>query len=99
MSALSVPAQSFSLTGETVEFHRTSESGSPVTTTHCKACGTRVCAQSAGNTALMNVFAATLDEIENYRPISNVYLCDAAAWIDPPEALFNFQKMPERPKR
>jgi len=47
----------------------------------------------------MNVFAATLDEIENYRPISNVYLCDAAAWIDPPEALFNFQKMPERPKR
>ena len=99
VSAFSVPAESFSLQGETTAFRRTAESGHLVTTTHCASCGARVCAQSAGNTALVNVFAATLRDVAAYTPISNVYLSEAAHWVTPPAAPVNFDRMPERPKR
>lgn len=97
VSAFSVPAETFSATGETRPFFRTSETGHRVTTTHCATCGGRVFAQSEGNTALINIFAATLDDPATFRAISNVYLSEAAAWIEPPPARFNFRKMPERP--
>lgn len=99
VSAFSVPAESFEVRGETTRFLRRSDSGHLVTTTHCAACGSRVHAQSAGNTALMNIFAATLDDVTIFRPLSNVYLSEAAAWVDPPAVRFNFPKMPHRPER
>jgi len=94
VSAFSVPADSFEITGETVEFERTAGTGHVVTTSHCAGCGSRIRAQSAGARHLMNVFASTLDDDSNYMPISNVYLSEAVGWIDPPFAKFNFQKMP-----
>jgi hypothetical protein len=96
VSAFSVPAESFKATGETVAFQRTSESGHVVTTTHRSWCGSRVHAQSAGATHLMNVFASTLVDASHFKPISNVYLSEAAHWIEPAELPFNFQKMPQR---
>ncbi|MDE0878666.1 MAG: GFA family protein [Sphingomonas bacterium] len=94
VSAFSVPADSFRVTGQTVDFRRLAEAGHEVTTTHCAACGSRVHAQSAGATHLMNVFASTLADPSGYLPISNVYLSEAAHWIEPPQAKFNFAKMP-----
>lgn len=51
-------------------------------------------AQSAGNTSIVSIFAATLLEPDVFRPVANVYLSEAASWIEPPPALFNFQRMP-----
>lgn len=96
VSAFSVPADCFSIDGPVVRFLRRSESGHTVTTTHCASCGSRICAQSAGATHLMNIFAATLSDDANYVAISNVYLSEAARWTVVPEAPFNFQKMPSR---
>lgn len=96
VSAFSVPAGSFVATGEAIAFRRDSEAGHIVTTTHCAVCGSRVHAQSAGATHLINVFATTMSDASNFVPISNVYLSEAARWITPPEAPFNFPKMPQR---
>ena len=95
VSAFSVPADSFSMTGETVGFRRTAEAGHGVTTWHCAACGSRMCAQSDGAPHLINVFAATLSDPSRFVPISNVYLSEAAPWIVIPDARFNFPKMPQ----
>lgn len=97
VSAFSVPAASFTVQGDTVSFFRESETGHRVTTTCCAHCGGRVYAQSAGAVALVNIFAATLADPTTFRAISNVYLSEAASWIEPPPATFNFPKMPERP--
>ncbi len=98
VSAFSVPAESFELAGEIIEFRRQSDSGHVVVTAHCAACGSRIHAQSAGATKIRTVFASTLADPSQFRPVSNVYLSEAAPWIDPPDALFNFAKMPEKPK-
>lgn len=96
VSAFSVPVDSFVAKGETIAFQRISDAGHIVTTTHCANCGSRVHAQSAGATHLVNVFAATMANSSGFVPISNVYLSEAAAWITPPDAPFNFPKMPQR---
>ncbi len=95
VSAFSVPAQCFNLTGGTVSFRRNAESGYEVVTTHCANCGSRVYAQSKGATHLVNVFATTLDDASCFKPVSNVYVSEAAHWIDPPETVINFAKMPQ----
>ena len=95
VSAFSVPAESYEVTGETVKFQRTAEAGHVVTTTHCSSCGSRIHAQSAGATHLMNFFATTLADPSTFTPISNVYLSEAAHWIKPPEVPLNFPKMPQ----
>jgi len=94
VSAFSVPAKCVELTGELTVFTRVAASGHQVTTSLCSNCGTRMCAQSAGATHLLNIFAATLNDQTGFAPISNVYLSEAVAWIDPPAAKFNFQEMP-----
>ena len=99
VSAFSVPADSFAVEGATTYFQRISEAGNLVTTWHCAGCGGRVNAQSAGATTIMNVFASTLHDTSKFTAVSNVYLSEAAPWIVPPDAPFNFQKMPERASR
>jgi hypothetical protein len=99
VSAFSIPADSFELVGEIMEFRRRSDSGHWVTTSHCAACGSRIHTQSAGATKIRNIFASTLADSAQFRPVSNVYLSEAAPWIDPPHAMFNFAKMPEKSKR
>jgi hypothetical protein len=94
VSAFSVPAQSFEVIGDTVSYRRSSESGHEVVTTHCAACGSRIHAQSKGATHLMNVFASTLDDPSSFKPVSNVYLSEAVHWIEPPQTLVSFPKMP-----
>jgi hypothetical protein len=96
VSAFSVPVATFSHRGEVGQFQRPTASGNLVTTCHCAACGTRIFAKSTGNIAIVNVFATTLRDPCVFRPVGNVYLSDAANWIDPPPALFNFQTMPPR---
>jgi hypothetical protein len=95
VSAFSVPADSFEMIGDRTTFIRSSASGHLVTTTHCAACGTRIFAQSARASHLVNVFASTLIDSSTFVPISNVYLSEAVEWADPPKARFNFSKMPE----
>ena len=95
VSAFSVLVESFRLNGDTMQFVRTSDAGHLVTTTHCASCGSRVHAQSSGAMHLMNFFASTLTDSSNFVPVSNVYLSEAASWITPPEAQFNFAKMPQ----
>lgn len=95
VSAFSVLAHTFASVGETVSFRRNSEAGHEVITTHCAACGSRVHAQSKGATHLVNIFASTLTDASAYKPVSNVYLSEAAHWIVPPEAVLNFPKMPQ----
>jgi len=97
VSAFSVPAAAFSCQGEIHQFQRQAASGNLVTTSHCAACGARIFAQSTGNTSMVNVLATTLRDASVFRPVGNVYLSEAAPWIEPPPALFNFQKMPPRP--
>ncbi len=95
VSAFSVPANAFDIvTGDVISFSREADSGHTVSTFHCSNCGTRLCAQSDGNKQLMNIFASTLDDASNFEPISNVYLSEAAGWIEPDKKLFNFEKMP-----
>jgi hypothetical protein len=96
VSAFSVPAAAFSCQGKVRRFRRPAASGSLVTTNHCAACGARIFAQSTGNTSIVSVFASTLRDPRVFRPVGNVYLSDAASWIAPPPALFNFQRMPPR---
>lgn len=96
VSAFSVLADSFRSMGETVRFRRQSDAGHSVTTTHCSNCGSRMNAQSSGAAHLINIFASTLTEPSSFVPVSNVYLSEAAAWITPPPAQFNFPKMPHR---
>ena len=96
VSAFSVLAECFQAVGETVCFKRQSDAGYEVATTHCAHCGSRVHAQSSGASYLMNVFASTLSDSSGFIPVSNVYLSEAASWITPPAAEFNFAKMPHR---
>jgi hypothetical protein len=96
VSAFSVPSNSFKAMGETIAFRRISEAGHLVTTSHCAACGSRVHAQSAGAMHLMNVFATSMSDASCFVAISNVYLNEAAPWITPPDAPFNYAKMPHR---
>nr|WP_301332617.1 GFA family protein [Parerythrobacter lacustris] len=95
VSAFSVPAGSVEISGALVRFQRQSDAGHVVTTSHCARCGSRVHAQSAGAAHLLNFFATTLANPDDFRPISNVYLSEAASWIESPKARFNFQRMPE----
>lgn len=95
VSAFSVRVEDFHQTGdETLCFERTSESGLIVRTIHCRHCGSRMFAQSGGNMSIMNIFASTLDDPASFKPISNVYLSEAALWIAPDESLLAFEKMP-----
>jgi len=98
VSAFSVPADGFSAAGERAAFRRASDSGHEVTTWHCAACGTRMFAQSAGATGHINIFASTLADATAFKAISNVYLSEAAPWVEPPPARFNFPKMPAPPE-
>jgi hypothetical protein len=94
VSAFSVPAGTVTFTGETHAYHRNAEAGHRVQTHHCAQCGARIWAQSEGARALVNLFAATLDDPAAFVAVSNVYLSEAAGWITPQPARFNFQKMP-----
>lgn len=94
VSAFSVPARSFELVGETVTFRRQAESGHEVASAHCAACGSRMFAQSGGATHLVNIFASTLTDASTFRPVSNVYVSEAAHWVDLPEAVLDFPGMP-----
>ncbi|MXP30846.1 hypothetical protein GRI94_17395 [Erythrobacter jejuensis] len=94
VSAFSVPSASVEISGETISFTRESDAGNRVRTSSCAHCGTRVFAQSDGAKHLINIFAGTLSDPSGFRPVSNVYLSEAASWIDPPEADFNFPGMP-----
>jgi len=97
VSAFAMPAEHFAFTGDVHPFHRLADSGAKVTTSHCARCGARMFAQSSGNPAHVNIFATTLDDPSAFKAVSNVYLSEAAPWIDPPPARYNFQKMPVRP--
>ena len=94
VSAFSVPAHSVEFAGETVSFKRNSDSGHEVVTTHCETCGARIYAQSRGAANLTNIFASTLEDASNFRPVSNVYLSEAVHWVSSPETIVNFPKMP-----
>ncbi|WP_422394879.1 GFA family protein [Novosphingobium olei] len=94
VSAFSVPAHAFAVSGETMSFRRSSDSGHEVTTAYCGSCGARIHAQSAGARHLMNVFASSLTDPSAFRPIANVYLKEAVGWMDPPETMLNFPGMP-----
>lgn len=95
VSAFSIPADGFAWHGETLSFRRLAEAGAIVTTAHCRDCGSRVFAQSESATHLVNVFASTLSDPSGFVAISNVYLSEAAPWIEPPKAKFNFPGMPK----
>ncbi|MFN2099252.1 GFA family protein [Altererythrobacter sp. MF3-039] len=95
VSAFTVPAESVEISGGLVSFKRQSDAGHEVTTAHCAKCGTRIHAQSAGAKHLLNLFATTLTDPQSFQPISNVYLSEAASWIEPPEARYNFRGMPK----
>ena len=96
VSAFSVPRNSFEITkGDTITFSRKAESGHVVITFLCATCGTRLFAQSEGNKKLVNIFAPTLDDTTHFTAVSNVYLSEAAGWIEPDEKRFNFEKMPK----
>ena len=60
----------------------------------CAVCGTRVHAQSGDNTALLNLFASTLDTPKAFTPISNVYVSEKAPWVTLDPAIPAFEKMP-----
>jgi hypothetical protein len=94
VSAFSVPADSFSIQGPTREIQRRGGSGARVSTYHCAACDARMFAQSARDTSIVSIFASTLRDPSVFRPVGNVYLSEAASWVAPPPALFNFPKMP-----
>lgn len=94
VSAISVPAHSVTVTGERIAFTRTSASGHAVTTSLCAICGTRIHAQSEGNTILLNLFASTLDKPESFTPISNVYVSEKAHWVTLDPDIPAFEKMP-----
>lgn len=96
VSAFSVPKNSFEITmGDTVTFSRKAENGNNVSTFLCVNCGTRLFAKSEGNQNLINIFAPTLDDATHYVAVSNVFLSEAAHWIEPDEKRFNFEKMPK----
>lgn len=95
VTAFSVLSESFEQTGDLICFERIADSGHEVRTYHCADCGTRVFAQSAGALHLTNIFASTLPDQSEFKPISNVFLAEAASWIEPPEAKLNFPGMPE----
>jgi hypothetical protein len=96
VSAFSTPAAAFSYQGEVRQFQRVAASGNLVTTSHCAACGARIFAGSTGNPSIVNVFATSLRDPRIFRPAGNAFLSEAASWIEPPLAIFNFQKMPPR---
>lgn len=95
VTAFSVPAENVEMSGELTRFERHSDAGHRVTTALCAKCGTRIYAQSDGAKHLLNLFASTLADQSSFVPISNVFLAEAAPWIDPPKAKFNFPGMPQ----
>ncbi|WP_297509330.1 GFA family protein [uncultured Caulobacter sp.] len=97
VSAFCVSVEAFAFEGETRPFRRPSDAGHEVTTWLCAACGARMFAESAGATGHMNIFASTLAEPSAFKALSNVYLAEAASWIAPPPARFNFPRMPGPP--
>ncbi len=96
VSAFSVEVRAFKVLGGVQQFRRRAASGGEVTTSHCAACGTRLFAQSTANPPLVSIFATTLRDPRIFRPVGNVYLSEAVAWVEPPAAIFNFQRMPPK---
>jgi hypothetical protein len=46
--------------------------------------------------SVVSIFASTLGDPRLFQPVANVDPSEAASWITPPPALFNFPKMPPR---
>ncbi|MEM7017219.1 MAG: GFA family protein [Pseudomonadota bacterium] len=95
-TAFTVRAKSFNLlSGELIRFARTAGSGNIVQTVRCKHCGTWVYSEREGKTEWISILASTLDNPENFVPISNVYVSHAVPWAYMDSSLMNFNRMPE----
>jgi hypothetical protein len=95
VTAFAVASEAFTLIkGETLTVKRGSESGHEVGTEQCTTCGSRIYAQSAGNRAIANIFASTLDDDSEFVVISNCYVSEAAHWVEVDRSIPSFDKMP-----
>lgn len=92
-SAFCVPIQAFKISGETIAFRRTADSGRTVATHHCARCGTRMYA-GPEETKLAAIFASTLRDSSQFVAIANVYASCVAPWISLPQAFFDVPEMP-----
>lgn len=98
VSAFNMAANSFAPNdAPMVAFKRPSDAGHEVTTRSCAQCGTRLFAQSAGNRAIVGIFAATLDDPSLFAPAANVYVAEAAPWAIIDQTLLSFRRMPPKP--
>ncbi len=92
-TAVAVPADQATVTGETRVNSLTSDRGTPVHRHHCAACGAYVYGISEGfQAAAFN--AVTLDDASWVRPEMEVYASSAQPWSKLDSGLPAFERLP-----
>jgi hypothetical protein len=93
ITAVAVPDPTLSITGDTADFTKKSDSGQTIRNTFCPVCATTVCTHPSGLPGLALIRAGTLDDPTAVAPQINMYVACAPAWDRPPEGLASFPGM------
>lgn len=92
-TAVAVPRDTVTVTGETRENTLTSDRGTPVHRHHCSSCGAYVYGISDGFSATA-FNAVTLDDASWIKPEMEVYTASAQPWANMNPELPKFEKLP-----
>ena len=92
---LFVSATGITVTGETLEFQHTSDSGSTMTKINCAKCGSPTFGRNSNRDGILTLRAGTVDQKELIKPAGYVYCENAipSTVMDP--ALNQFKTMPK----
>lgn len=103
VGALAVPVDALTVTGDYREYACAGDSGNRVHRAFCSRCGSTLLARTTRIPAMRLVFAATLDNPEQFTPEVNCWVAAALPWVpldaslpafkgDPPGALAGRRK-------
>ena len=94
-SAMGVPADALTITGEVKYFNDKADSGGVSSRGFCPECGSRLFGTSSNMPGLVAIMAGSLDDPSLFKPTMNVYVASAQPWSLMDPNLAKFDGMPE----
>lgn len=88
------PREGFKLTGETTDYQWTADSGSTITTSFCRVCGSPMYGVSSAMPAMIAVRMGVLDDPEAFAPQMEIYTKRKLCWDATDAAQPAFEGMP-----
>ena len=87
------------LTGELRDFPLVADSGNHMHRRFCPGCGVHVTSEAVERPNLIVLRAGTLDEPQRFRPLANIWVCEAPVWAHIDPSLPQFPGQPPPPQQ